>query len=95
MNPLSEYLLNHVIVTAMFFGVGKLMQRFIGAKSELRREHGRYVFWWMIGSFGLGGVVGAFVGDIPNGAGGVAMFCMLCGWVIGMIHGGLMIRDHI
>ena len=93
MNTYLEYLLNHAIMTAIFFGVGKLMQRSIGAKSEARREHGRYVFWWMIGSFGIGGAIGAFVApDGPGpGATGFAGIWLLCGWVIGMVHGGLMI----
>jgi Na+/proline symporter len=94
MNIYIEYLLNHAILTAIFFGVGKVMQRFIGAKSEARREHRRYVFWWMIGSFGIGGALGAFVApDGPGpGATGFAGFCMLCGWIIGMIHGALMMQ---
>lgn len=90
MHTYTEYLLNHAIMTAIFFGVGKVMQRSIGAKSEARREHGRYVFRWMIGSFGLGGALAPLFADGPYGPGGFAMFCMLCGWVIGMIHGGLM-----
>ena len=91
MHTYTEYLLNHAIMTAIFFGIGKLMQRSIGAKSEARRTHGRYVFRWMIGSFGLGGALAPLFADGPYGPGGFAMFCMLCGWVIGMIHGGLMI----
>ena len=94
MHPLFEYLLNHCIMTAIFFGIGKVMQRFIGAKCEVRRQHGRYVFWWMIGSFGIGGIIGSLRGDIPLGAAGVAFFCMLCGWFIGMIHGGLMMSAN-
>lgn len=88
-----SYLGYHAGATVIFFFVGRALRRNIGAKSEGRRIHGRYVFWWAIGAFAVGGAVGPLLvrGDLPNGGTGIAMFCMLAGWLVGTLHGAVVL----
>ncbi len=88
MGTYQSYLVDHAIATAVVFAVGRALRRRIGAESEARRTHGRYVFWWAVGAFAVGGPLGLFLGaDLPYGAGGFAGFCLLGGWLVGTLHG--------
>ena len=96
MDAYLSYLGHHAILTAIVFAVGRAVRRGIGAKSEARRIHGRYVFWWAVGAFAIGGPVGPFLvaADLPNGAGGFAMFCLLGGWMAGTLHGAVVLAAY-
>lgn len=83
------YLGLHAVLTAIVFAVGRGLRRGIGADSAARRVHGRYVFWWAVGAFAIGGPLGPLVvgADTNEGAIGFAMFCLLGGWLVGTLHG--------
>ena len=51
----QEFLFNHAFVTIVVFVIGRALQRGIGAGSETRRVHGKYVLWWSVGGFAIGG----------------------------------------
>jgi hypothetical protein len=93
MEAFLTYLGYHTAFTVLFFLLGRAIRRAIGAKSEARRIHGRYVFWWSVGAFAIAGPLGPLVAgaDAPNGAMGFAMFCFLGGWLVGCIHGAVVL----
>lgn len=80
----------------VFLLVGLVLLYLIGRSSPTRRRHGVYVVVWMIAGWlaaGLASVpyldgVRYWPGEADLGAAG---FGMLAGWVIGMIHGGLVL----
>lgn len=91
MDAYLAYLGKHAVLTAFVFWFGRSLQRTIAAGSEDRRLHGQYVFWWALGAFAVGGPMGPFLvgADLPNGAMGFSMFCLLGGWLIGTLHGAV------
>lgn len=95
MGEYGVYLSQHAFLTTIVFAAGYVMQRIIGAKSEARRIHGRYVFWWAIGAFALGGPLGLVLGvaEPPFGVFGFAMVCLLGGWLVGTLHGAFVLGD--
>ncbi|AWM37245.1 hypothetical protein GobsT_48110 [Gemmata obscuriglobus] len=88
-----SYLGDHAVMTAMVFFVGRALRRGIGAESEARRIHGRYVFWWAVGAVAVGGPLGPLVAgaDLPNGAIGFDLFCLLGGLLAGTLHGAIVL----
>jgi hypothetical protein len=86
-----SFLIDHAIMTLVVFAIGHALWRGIGASSEVRRSHGRYVLGWCVGGYFLGGLLGPFVAgaETPTGATGFAGFCLLAGWVIGTLHGAV------
>ena len=93
MGAYLSYVVQHSVMTAIVYAVGRALRQGIGAESEARRIHGRYVFWWAVGAFALGGLLGPLLGgaDTTTGAGVFAMFCMLCGWLVGSVHGAVVL----
>ena len=93
MNAYLSYLPDHAVQTAVVFAVGHVLRRRIGAESEARRVSGRYVFWWAVGAFAVGGPLGPVVAtaDPPYGAAGFAMLCLLGGWLVGTLHGAVVL----
>lgn len=97
MSPFWEhylsYLKTHALACVIVFFVARSLRKSIGAESKRRRTHGRYVFWWTFGAFAIGGPLGPLVttADLPNGAAGFAWFCLILGWVIGSIHGAIVL----
>ncbi len=97
MNPFWEqylsYLQTHALACVLVFFIGRSLRRSIGAESEKRRIHGGYVFWWTFWTFAFGGPLGPLVAtaDLPYGAIGFGWFCLLLGWVIGTIHGAIVL----
>ncbi|MDY3561865.1 hypothetical protein R5W23_003293 [Gemmata sp. JC673] len=92
MEAYLSYLGDHAVALAVVFAVGRALRRDIGAKSERHRVHGRYVFWWAVGAFAVGGAVGPWMGaDLPNGAIGFSGFCLLGGWLAGSLHGAVVL----
>ncbi|MBX3400358.1 MAG: hypothetical protein KF873_16620 [Gemmataceae bacterium] len=97
MNPFWEqylsYLKTHALACVLVFFIGRSLRRAIGAESEKRRIHGRYVFWWAFGTFAIGGPLGPLLFKVELGFGsdGFGWFCLLLGWLIGMIHGAIVL----
>ena len=62
----------------------------------MRRLHGRFVLGWMIAGWAVGGCVGVilldnkryFLGETDVGLAGTGL---LAGWIVGMIHGGVVV----
>ena len=92
MDARLSFLVNHTIMIVIVFVVGRALQWGIGAGSEKRLTHGRYVLWWSVGSFAVGGPLALLTSaDLPFGAAGFANFCLLAGWLIGMLHGAVVL----
>ncbi len=92
MDASTSFLVEHTILTVVVFFVGRALRRGISAGSEARRTHGRYVFWWTVGAFAVGGPLALLTGaELPFGAAGMAYFCMLGGWLVGMVHGAVVL----
>ena len=92
MDASTSFLVNHAVLTVIVFVIGLALQRGIGAGSEKRRTHGRYVFWWSVGGFAIGGPLALLTkADLPLGAAGLANFCLLAGWLVGMVHGAVVL----
>ena len=92
MKMYQEFLFNHAFVTIVVFVIGRALQRGIGAGSETRRIHGKYVLWWSVGGFAIGGPLALITrADLPLGAAGFACFCLLAGWLIGTLHGAVVL----
>ena len=97
MSPFWEqylsYLQAHALACVIVYFVGRSLRWAIGAESERRRIHGRYVFWWTFGTFAIGGPLGPLVFKVEMlfGAAGFGWFCLLVGWLIGMIHGAIVL----
>jgi hypothetical protein len=92
-NLILEYYLNVTILFLLIFFGGSAIFQKIGQHSETRAIHGRYVFGWMIGSYVFVALLGPFVlgVDTIHGAIGIPMFAMLAGWLMGTIHGGIVL----
>ena len=76
--------------------IGLALLYAIGRSSPQRRRHGKYVVAWMVIGWIAAGLVGVSYLDgvryYPNEADiGAAGFGMLAGWLVGMIHGGLVL----
>jgi hypothetical protein len=76
--------------------IGLALLYFIGRSSPPRRRHGAYVLAWMVAGWLIAGLASVpyldgvkyYPGEADVGAAG---FGMLAGWVVGMIHGALVI----
>lgn len=73
------------------FWIGRSLRRSIGAKSEAKRIHGRYVFWWAVAAYVVGGAFAPLFAGFSNGALGLANFFLLAGWLVGTIHGAVVL----
>ena len=76
--------------------IGLALLRAIGRSSAARRRHGWFVLGWMLAGFLIGGAYGVCLIDnnvyYPGEADfGMAWFGMLLGWVVGIIHGGVVL----
>jgi hypothetical protein len=85
-----------LLVAGLVLWVGLLLLRAIGKRSPVRRQHGRFVLGWMLAGWLVGGAIGVSILDnviyLPGEAdAGLAGFGMLTGWIVGMIHGGLVL----
>ena len=81
-----------IVFIAIVFAVGWQLKRAIGRGSEARRLHGEFVFWWTVGGYAAGWLIAPLFGaDNLHGMSGMAAFCLLIGWGIGMVHGGLVL----
>jgi hypothetical protein len=81
-------------LVALCFGL--LLLYSIGRTSPQRRRHGKYVLAWMVIGWISAGLVGVWYLDgvryYPFEADfGAAGFGLLAGWLVGMIHGGLVL----
>ena len=80
----------------MWLLIGLVLLYFIGRSSPSRRRHGAYVLAWMIAGWFLAGLAAVpYVDGVRYWPGeadlGAAGFGMLAGWVVGMIHGALVL----
>ena len=93
MTVLQDYYLMHAVLSTGYFFAGRWMALRIRVGSEGRRVHGVFVFWWTWLGFTLGGIIAPLAGwgSGPMGWNGMAGFSLLAGWVIGMLHGGLVL----
>jgi nitric oxide reductase large subunit len=91
------YLAGRIVgLAVMCLLVGLALLYLIGRSSPTRRRHGTYVVVWMIGGWLAAGLASLpfldgeryWPGEADLGAAG---FGMLAGWVVGMIHGALVI----
>jgi len=76
--------------------IGLVLLYFIGRSSPWRRRHGTYVLAWMIAGWFLAGLAAVpYVDGVRYWPGeadlGAAGFGMLAGWIVGMIHGALVL----
>ena len=91
------YLAGRIVGAAVvFLLVGLALLYLIGRSSPTRRRHGTYVVVWMIGGWLAAGLASLpFLDGVRYWPGeadlGAAGFGMLAGWVVGMIHGALVI----
>jgi hypothetical protein len=91
------YLAGRIVGAAVvFLLVGLALLYVIGRSSPKRRRHGTYVVVWMIGGWLAAGLASLpFLDGVRYWPGeadvGAAGFGMLAGWVVGMIHGGLVL----
>ena len=85
-----------LLLSGVVLGIGLMLLRAIGRSSPARRRHGRFVLGWMLAGWLIGGAVGvwmiAYRGGYPGEAdAGMAGFGLLIGWVVGMVHGGVVL----
>ena len=85
-----------MLLSGAILGIGLQLLRAIGRSSPARRRHGRFVLGWMLAGWLIGGAVGvwmiAYCGGYPGEAdAGMAGFGLLIGWVVGMVHGGVVL----
>ena len=91
------YLAGRIVGAAVvFLLVGLALLYLIGRSSPKRRRHGTYVVVWMIAGWLAAGLASLpFLDGVRYWPGeadiGAAGFGMLAGWVVGMIHGALVI----
>jgi hypothetical protein len=76
--------------------IGFSLLRAIGKSSPARRRRGKFVLAWLVGGWLVGSAIGVCVIDNQNyyrneADTGIAGFGLLIGWVVGMIHGGIML----
>jgi hypothetical protein len=88
---LMEHSATTLIVVGSVFLIGRAMLRSMRRNGQYRRAyHGWFVWVWML----LGGLVGMAAAPLvtmPQYAGGVFGFGLLCGWAIGTAHGLVML----
>ena len=91
------YLAGRIVGAAVvFLLVGLALLYLIGRSSPTRRRHGTYVVVWMIAGWLAAGLASLpFLDGVRYWPGeadiGAAGFGMLAGWVVGMIHGSLVL----
>lgn len=81
-----------LLFAGLVLWVGLLLLRAIGRSSPARYRHGKFVLAWMVGGWLVGAAIGVWIIDndhyYPNEAdAGMAGFGLLVGWVVGTIHG--------
>ena len=85
-----------LIMAGIVLSIGLALLRAIGRSSAARRRLGWFVLGWMLAGFLIGGAYGVCLIDnnvyYPGEADfGMAWFGMLLGWVVGIIHGGVVL----
>lgn len=92
-----DWLPSLLMLTAVYFFIGRALQRSIGRKSEWHRIHGQFVFWWAIPCYFVGWFVpwcqapteaNFSLGNVLAAQGGCGL---LIGWLIGTIHGAIVL----
>jgi hypothetical protein len=93
MESFRTWLPTHLFATAVVFVVGSILRRHIGRKSPSRRLHGKFVFWWALGGYFVGGLLFWNTDEEVETfeATGTALFGMLAGWLIGTLHGAIVL----
>lgn len=81
-----------LLLAGLVLWIGLVLLRAIGRSSPARRQHGRFVLGWMLAGWLVGGAYGVYLIDndryYPGEAdGGWAGLGLLLGWVVGMVHG--------
>lgn len=85
-----------LLFAGLVLWVGLVLLRAIGKSSAARRRHGKFVLGWMLAGWLAGAAVGVCIIDnaryYPGEAdAGLAWFGLLIGWVVGMVHGGIVL----
>ena len=85
-----------LLFAGLVLWIGLALLRSIGKSSPTRKRHGKFVLGWMLGGWVVGGAYGVCLIDndryYPGEAdAGMAGFGLLIGWVVGMIHGGIVL----
>lgn len=85
-----------LLMAGVILWIGLALLRPIGRSSPARRRHGKYVLGWMLAGWLGGAGYGVCIIDnqsfYANMADvSMAAFGMLLGWVVGMIHGGIVL----
>lgn len=75
---------------------GAALLRIVGKQSASRRLHGKFVFGWMVVGWVVGSCVGVYMVGYPGcytdeADIGSALFGLLGGWLLGMLHGGIVL----
>ncbi len=92
MDEYLTFLPAHAVNTAIVFVAGWFIKRGVGRRSEARRVHGEFVYWWAAGGYLAGGLLSPLTGaDGPMGMAGTAGFSLLAGWLVGTVHGALVL----
>ena len=81
-----------LLCAGLVLWIGLVLLRAISKSSPARRRHGRFVLGWMLAGWLVGAAIGVCIIDndryFPYEADvGMAGFGLLIGWVVGMIHG--------
>src|SRR4051812_4371891 len=92
-SPYLAFHKEHAIISVIVGLIAYSLWRSIGKGSASRRVHGRYVLLWTVTGWVFGGTIAPhlFHPDLPFGAIGLAGFCLLAGWLIGMVHGAIVL----
>lgn len=87
LQPASAFL----FFTGLILWIGLGLLRAIGKSSPARLRHGRFVLGWMLAGWVLGGAYGLYIRIEDRYFVAAPAFGLLCGWVVGMIHGGIVL----
>ena len=84
-----------LLLAGFVLWIGLRLLGAIGKSSPSRRRHGKFVLGWMLAGWLVGGAIGVYILDGNHYPGeadvGMAGFGLLAGWVIGMVHGGVVL----
>jgi hypothetical protein len=92
-NALVQFHKEHAVMSVIVGLIAYSLWRNIGKDSAGRRLHGKYVMVWTVAGFVSGGVIVPYVwnAELGQGAIGGCWLLMLAGWLIGMIHGAIVL----
>ena len=94
MTPWDHFLTGFAVCVVCTLGVavvGHFLLGAIGEGSVARRVHGRYVYRWAVVGVAASGPLLPFADPDVGAFFGWPMFCLLAGWLVGTIHGGLVL----